>query len=73
MKYRYIRKSSDILKLLQYTANALLKNEIEESKAKTLTYICSTANQVIKTHDIEQQIKELEQEVKKIKSRERGE
>ena len=63
MKYRKLKTSTDIMKLLQYATNAVLKGEINESMAKTLTYIASISNQVIKTHELEKRMEEIERKV----------
>jgi hypothetical protein len=67
MKYRTLKTSTDIMKLLQFATNAVLKGDITESMAKTLTYTASTANQVIKTHEIEKRLDELEDKINEVK------
>jgi len=67
MKYRTLKTSTDIMKLLQFATNAVLKGDITESMAKTLTYTASTANQVIKTHEIEKRLDELEDKINEVR------
>jgi len=68
MKYRKLKTSTDIMKLLQFITNETLKGDMSESMAKTLTYTASTANQVIKTHEIEKRLDELEDKINEVKS-----
>ena len=68
MKYRKLQTSTDIMKLLQFITNETLKGDMSESMAKTLTYTASTANQVIKTHEIEKRLDELEDKINEVKS-----
>ena len=67
MKYRKLQTSTDIMKLLQYITNETLKGDMSESMAKTLTYTASTANQVIKTHEIEKRLDELEDKINEVR------
>lgn len=67
MKYRKLKTSTDIMKLLQFITNETLKGDMSESMAKTLTYTASTANQVIKTHEIEKRLDELEDKINEVR------
>ena len=67
MKYRKLQTSTDIMKLLQFITNETLKGDMSESMAKTLTYTASTANQVIKTHEIEKRLDELEDKINEVR------
>lgn len=66
MKYRKLKNSTDIMQLLQFATNAVLKEEITESMAKTLTYIASISNQVIKTHELEKRLDEIENKLTEV-------
>ena len=48
-----IRTSTDILRLLDRTVVDLKAGKIDNARAKTITYICSTAGQIIRNLELE--------------------
>lgn len=59
-----LKKLSDVRRFMARIINQLHKDEIEESKARTLGYLCSIMRDVIKDSDLEARITELEQKLK---------
>jgi hypothetical protein len=66
MARQSIKTSSDILRLLNKTATDLLADTITEGKARAVTYICSTAGQIIRNVELESKIEQLETEVERL-------
>jgi len=55
-----LRNSTEILRLLTNTVNKLENGTIDEGRARCITYICSTAGQIVKNLELEKRIEELE-------------
>jgi hypothetical protein len=58
-----IKTSTGILNLLNQSLLDLKEGKIDDARAKTITYICTTAGQIIKNLELEKRIEELEKEV----------
>lgn len=57
--------SNQVRVMLSRIANALIKDEITEDKARALVYLSNTLLNSIKQTDLEQRLEELEELVKK--------
>jgi len=60
-----IRTSTDILRLLDRTVVDLKAGKIDNARAKTITYICSTAGQIIRNLELEKRIEDLEEQAER--------
>lgn len=61
MRYEIkLKTSSDVLRLIQRTVNALHRGEINTATARTMLYGAAVASQAIKSLEIESRIEELE-------------
>ena len=57
-----LKTLTDVRRYLSSIINALDKGELEESKARCLTYMCSILSQVIRDSDLEGRIEALEKQ-----------
>lgn len=55
-----LKTSSDVLRLIQRTVNALNRGEVDTTTARTMLYGASVASQTIKNLELELKIEELE-------------
>lgn len=55
-----LRNSTEILRALEKAANQLENGTIDEGRARCITYICSTAGQIVKNLELERRIDDLE-------------
>ena len=53
-----IKTSTGILNLLNQSLLDLKEGKIDDARAKTITYICTTAGQIIKNLELEKRIEE---------------
>lgn len=58
-----LRTSTDILRILEKTADDLFDNVIDNERSRAFVYLCNTASSVIKNHELEKRIEELEKQV----------
>jgi len=55
-----LKNLQDVRRFLARVANDLDSDKISEGKARTLAYVCSILNQVIKDGEIEQRLEAVE-------------
>ena len=56
----YLRKPDDVRKMLSRIANEVLKDQLAESKARTVSYVCTVLLKSMEAGDLEQRLSELE-------------
>lgn len=60
-----LKSLGDIRRFMARIANDLDGNRIQESKARTLGYLCSVMRDIIKDSDLESRVLKLEREIEK--------
>lgn len=62
MHKRRLKTLTDVRRFLAFTLNQLERNEIDESRAKTVAYCLNILSGVIRDSDLEQRVEALEAE-----------
>ncbi len=58
-----LRTSTDILRLMEKTASDLLDEKIDNDRSRAITYLCSTAGSLVKNHEMERRLDEIEKHI----------